>query len=198
MTVLKIILLGNCGQDPETRTFDDGGSVTNISVAHTEKWKNKQTGEPQERTEWVRVVFKGRLAEIAAQYLHKGSKIYAEGTLVTRKYQDKQTGQDRYSTEMVAHQLQMLDSRSDSQGGQQPQQQQQNQSQQQPQQNNQQQNYQQQPRQQQNYQQQPAQQNNQPAQQNNQPAQQQNNQQQQNQGTGNADPFLDDDMDIPF
>ena len=107
----KVILVGNLGQDPETRTFPDGGSSTNISVATSEGWKDKQTGEQKERTEWHRVVFNGRLAEIAAQYLNKGSKVYIEGSLRTRKYQDKQTGQDRYSTDIFARELLMLDSR---------------------------------------------------------------------------------------
>ncbi len=107
----KVILVGNLGQDPETRTFPDGGSLTNISVATSEGWKDKQTGEQKERTEWHRVVFNGRLAEIAAQYLNKGSKVYIEGSLRTRKYQDMQTGQDRYSTDIFAREMQMLDSR---------------------------------------------------------------------------------------
>ena len=117
--VNKVILVGNLGQDPETRTFSDGGQVTNISIATSESWKDKQ-GQPQERTEWHNIVFNGRLAEIASQYLSKGSKIYIEGKLKTDKYQDKQTGQDRYSTKVVAREMQMLDSRSDSQGGQPP------------------------------------------------------------------------------
>ena len=112
----KVILVGNLGQDPETRSFPDGGSLTNISVATSEGWKDKQTGEQKERTEWHRVVFNGRLAEIAAQYLNKGSKVYIEGSLRTRKYQDKQTGQDRYSTDIFARELQMLDSRGMSEG----------------------------------------------------------------------------------
>ena len=132
----KVILVGNLGNDPETRTFPDGGSLTNISVATSESWKDRQTGEQQERTEWHRVTFNGRLAEIAAQYLRKGSKVYIEGSLRTRKYQDKQTGADRYATDIVAREMQMLDSRQDmagSQGGgyQQPQQQGVNSSQQQ-------------------------------------------------------------------
>ena len=109
----KVILVGNLGQDPETKTFPDGGSITNISIATSEAWKDKQTGQQQERTEWHRVVFKGRLAEIAAQYLRKGAKVYIEGSLHTRKWQDKQTGQDRYSTDIVAREMQMLDSRND-------------------------------------------------------------------------------------
>ena len=111
----KVIIVGNLGNDPETRTFPDGGSVTNVSIATTESWKDKQTGQQQERTEWHRVVFRGRLAEIAAQYLKKGSKVYIEGSLRTSKYQDKQTGQDRYSTDVVAREMQMLDSRADGQ-----------------------------------------------------------------------------------
>lgn len=123
----KVILVGSLGQDPETRTFPDGGAITNISVATTESWKDRQTGQQQERTEWHRVVFRGRLAEIAAQYLRKGSKVYVEGSLQTRKWQDKQSGQDRYSTEINAREMQMLDSRSESgasnQAGNMPQQQ---------------------------------------------------------------------------
>ena len=117
--VNKVILVGNLGQDPETRTFPDGGQVTNVTVATSESWKDKQ-GQPQERTEWHRIVFNNRLAEIAAQYLRKGSKVYIEGSLRTRKWQDKQTGQDKYATEISAREMQMLDSRSDSQGGQPP------------------------------------------------------------------------------
>ena len=132
----KVILVGNLGNEPETRTFPDGGSLTNISVATSESWKDKQTGQQQERTEWHRVTFNGRLAEIAAQYLRKGSKVYIEGSLRTRKYQDKQTGADRYATDIVAREMQMLDTRQDmggQQGGyQQHQQQSQQQSQQQP------------------------------------------------------------------
>ena len=109
----KVIIVGNLGNDPEMRTFPDGGAITNISVATSEAWKDKQTGQQQERTEWHRVVFRGRLAEIASQYLRKGSKVYIEGSLRTSKYQDKQTGQDRYSTEVYAREMQMLDSRND-------------------------------------------------------------------------------------
>ena len=116
----KVIIVGNIGQDPETRSFPDGGSVTNISVATSEKWKDKQTGQPQERTEWHRIVFRSRLSEIAAQYLRKGSKVYVEGKLVTRKWQNQQ-GVDMYTTEIHALQMQMLDGRSE--GGQAPQQQ---------------------------------------------------------------------------
>ncbi len=115
--VNKVILVGNLGNDPETRAFPSGDMVTNITVATSETWKDKQTGQPQERTEWHRVVFHRRLAEIAGEYLRKGSKVYIEGSLRTRKWQDKATGQDRYSTEIVAREMQMLDSRQGGQGG---------------------------------------------------------------------------------
>lgn len=108
--VNKVILVGNLGADPETRFMPSGGSVTNVSLATSQSWKDKQTGQPQERTEWHRVVFFNRLAEIAGEYLRKGSKVYVEGSLRTRKWQD-QSGQDRYSTEVVANEMQMLDSR---------------------------------------------------------------------------------------
>lgn len=108
--VNKVILVGNCGQDPETRYTANGVAVTNVSVATSEVWKDKQSGQQQERTEWHRVVFFNRLAEIAGEYLRKGSKVYVEGSLRTRKWQDQQ-GQDRYSTEIVAGEMQMLDSR---------------------------------------------------------------------------------------
>ena len=106
----KVILVGNLGNDPETRYLPSGGAVTNISVATSDSWKDKQTGQLQERTEWHRIVFFNRLAEIAAEYLKKGSKVYLEGSLRTRKWQDK-SGQDRYTTEIVAGEMQMLDSR---------------------------------------------------------------------------------------
>lgn len=115
--VNKVILVGNLGNDPETRAFPSGDMVTNITLATSETWKDKQTGQPQERTEWHRVVFHRRLAEIAGEYLHKGSKVYIEGSLKTRKWQDKATGQDRYTTEIVAREMQMLDSRSAGQSG---------------------------------------------------------------------------------
>lgn len=108
--VNKVIIVGNLGQDPETRYTPSGSAVSNISVATSEVWKDKQTGQPQERTEWHRVVFFNRLAEIAGEYLRKGSKVYIEGSLRTRKWQDQQ-GQDRYTTEIVANEMQMLDSR---------------------------------------------------------------------------------------
>ncbi|MEQ8515609.1 MAG: single-stranded DNA-binding protein [Chromatocurvus sp.] len=116
--VNKVILVGNLGNDPETRYMPSGGAVTNISVATSEVWKDKQTGQPQERTEWHRIVFFNKLAEIAGEYLRKGSKVYVEGTLRTRKWQD-QSGQDRYSTEVIANEMQMLDSRGGQGGGQQ-------------------------------------------------------------------------------
>jgi single-strand DNA-binding protein len=106
----KVILVGNLGNDPEHRVLPSGGGVTNVSLATSESWRDKNTGEQQERTEWHRVVFFNRLSEIAAEYLRKGSKVYVEGSLRTRKWQD-QSGQDRYSTEIVAQEMQMLDSR---------------------------------------------------------------------------------------
>ena len=112
----KVILVGNLGQDPETRYMPSGNAVTNISIATSESWKDKQTGEQQERTEWHRVAFFNRLAEIAGEYLKKGSKVYIEGSLRTRKYQ-AQDGSDRYSTEIIASEMQMLDSRGDMGGG---------------------------------------------------------------------------------
>ena len=115
--VNKVILVGNLGNDPETRYMPSGGAVTNISVATSEQWKDKQTGQPQERTEWHRIVFFNRLAEIAGEYLRKGSKVYIEGALRTRKWQD-QSGTDRYSTEVIAGEMQMLDSRGGQGGGQ--------------------------------------------------------------------------------
>ena len=109
--VNKVILVGNLGRDPETRYMPSGGAVTTLSIATSESWKDKQTGQQQERTEWHRVVFFNRLAEIAGEYLKKGSKVYVEGSLRTRKWQDQQSGQDRFSTEIVASEMQMLDSR---------------------------------------------------------------------------------------
>ncbi|MDB4476112.1 single-stranded DNA-binding protein [bacterium] len=114
--VNKVILVGNLGAEPETRFMPSGGSVTNVRLATSETWKDKQTGQPQERTEWHRVVFFNRLAEVAAEYLHKGSKLYVEGAIRTRKWQD-QSGQDRYTTEIVGSEMQMLDSRGGSGGG---------------------------------------------------------------------------------
>ena len=112
----KVIIVGNCGQDPETRYLPSGGAVTNISIATSEAWKDKTSGEQQERTEWHRVVFFNRLGEIAGEYLKKGSKVYVEGSLRTRKWQG-QDGSDRYTTEIVASEMQMLDSRGGQEGG---------------------------------------------------------------------------------
>ncbi len=106
----KVILIGNLGQDPEVRYTQGGSAVANVSIATSESWKDKQTGEQQERTEWHRVVFFDRRAEVVGEYLKKGSKVYIEGRLQTRKWQDKE-GHDRYSTEVVANDMQMLDSR---------------------------------------------------------------------------------------
>jgi len=108
-SVNKVILIGNLGRDPETRYMPDGGAITNISIATTDKWKDK-AGEMQEKTEWHRVAFFGKLAEIAGEYLKKGSQVYVEGRLQTRKWQDKE-GQDKYTTEVVANVMQMLGSR---------------------------------------------------------------------------------------
>ncbi|WP_133131094.1 single-stranded DNA-binding protein [Legionella yabuuchiae] len=106
----KVILVGNVGTDPEVRYMPNGNAVTTLSVATSETWKDKQTGEKQERTEWHRVVCFNRLGEIAGEYIRKGSKLYVEGSLRTRKWQDQQ-GQDRYTTEIVASDIQMLDSK---------------------------------------------------------------------------------------
>ncbi|MGZ5034092.1 MAG: single-stranded DNA-binding protein [Usitatibacter sp.] len=114
-SVNKVILIGNLGRDPETRYMPDGGAVTNISIATTETWKDK-AGEKQEKTEWHRVAFFGKLAEIAGEYLKKGSQVYVEGRLQTRKWQDKD-GADKYSTEIVADRMQMLGSRAGMGGG---------------------------------------------------------------------------------
>ena len=107
--VNKVILLGTLGADVESKQFDNGGMVANVSIATSEQWTDKQTGQKREATEWHRVVFNGRLAEIAAQYLRKGSKIYVEGAIKTRKYQ-AQDGSDRFVTEIKAYSMQMLDS----------------------------------------------------------------------------------------
>jgi single-strand DNA-binding protein len=113
--VNKVILIGNLGADPETRAMPSGATAANIRIATSESWKDKESGENKERTEWHNVVFFGRLAEIVGEYLKKGSKVYVEGSLRTRKWQDKE-GNDRYSTEIVASEMQMLDSRG-SEGG---------------------------------------------------------------------------------
>jgi len=108
--VNKVILIGNLGVDPEVKYMPSGSAVANVRLATTDTWRDKQSGERQERTEWHRVVLFGRLAEIAGEYLRKGSRVYVEGRLQTRKWQG-QDGQDRYTTEIVANDLQMLDSR---------------------------------------------------------------------------------------
>ena len=116
--VNKVILVGNLGQDPEVRYMPNGNAVTNVTIATSDSWKDRETGQQQERTEWHRVVFFGKLAEIAGQYLRKGSKVYVEGALRTRKWQN-QSGQDRYTTEIVVDingQMQMLDSRGEGGG----------------------------------------------------------------------------------
>ena len=114
--VNKVIIIGNLGADPETRAMPSGTTVANLRVATSESWRDKQTGEQQERTEWHRVALFGRLAEVAGEYLRKGSQVYIEGSLRTRKWQDKQ-GNDRYSTEIVGNDLQMLGGRGGGAGG---------------------------------------------------------------------------------
>ena len=118
--VNKVILVGNLGRDPEVKYTASGSAVVNITVATSESWNDKQTGEKQERTEWHRVVFFRRLAEIAGEYLRKGSQVYLEGKLQTRKWQD-QNGQDRYTTEIVANEMQMLGARGADAGNRPPQ-----------------------------------------------------------------------------
>jgi len=117
-SVNKVILVGNLGRDPETRYTTGGEAVTNVSIATTDTWKDK-AGEKQERTEWHRVAFFGKLAEIAGEYLKKGSQVYVEGRLQTRKWQDKE-GQEKYTTEIIADRMQMLGSRSGAGGGEAP------------------------------------------------------------------------------
>lgn len=111
-SVNKVIIVGNLGRDPEIRTFPSGDQVANVTIATTDKWKDKQSGEMKEATEWHRVVFNGRLAEIAGQYLRKGSQVYVDGSLRTRKWTD-QSGVEKYSTEIRADQMQMLGARQD-------------------------------------------------------------------------------------
>ncbi len=106
----KVIIVGNLGQDPDTRYMPSGGAVTNFTVATNESWKDKQTGEQKDRTEWHKVAMFGRLAEIGAEYLRKGSQVYIEGKLRTRKWQDRD-GNDRYTTEIIADEMQMLGGR---------------------------------------------------------------------------------------
>ena len=110
-SVNKVILVGNLGRDPEVRYSPDGAAICNVSIATTSQWKDKASGEKREETEWHRVVMYNRLAEIAGEYLKKGRSVYIEGRLKTRKWQDKDTGADRYSTEIVADQMQMLGGR---------------------------------------------------------------------------------------
>jgi len=112
-SINKVILIGRLGNDPEMRYTQDGKAVANISLATSESWKDKQTGEKKEQTEWHRVVFFGRTAEVIGEYLHKGSLIYVEGRLQTRKWQDKE-GNDRYTTEIMGNEMKMLGGRSDS------------------------------------------------------------------------------------
>ena len=108
--IIKVIIVGNLGADPDSRAMPSGNAVTNISVATSDSWNDRDTGEKQEKTEWHRVVFFNRLAEIAAQYLKKGSQVYVEGKLQTRKWEDKE-GNERWTTEVVANQMQMLGDR---------------------------------------------------------------------------------------
>ncbi|QLG88430.1 single-stranded DNA-binding protein [Chitinibacter bivalviorum] len=113
----KVLLIGNLGKDPESRFLPSGGAVCNFSIATTESWKDKNTGSKQEKTEWHNITMYGRLAEIAGEYLKKGSQVYIEGRLQTRKWQDKQTGADRYTTEIVADEMKMLGGRGGAGGG---------------------------------------------------------------------------------
>lgn len=115
-SVNKVILVGNLGRDPETRYSPDGSAITNVSIATTDKWKDKTTGEQKEATEWHRVVFFNRLAEIAGEYLKKGKQVYVEGHLRTRKWTDKE-GHEKYTTEVVASEMKMLGSREGAGGG---------------------------------------------------------------------------------
>jgi single-strand DNA-binding protein len=118
--VNKVILVGNLGKDPEVRHTPSGSAVANVTIATSEQWKDKQTGDKQERTEWHRVVFFGRLAEIVSEYVKKGQQIYIEGSLRTNKWQD-QSGNDRYTTEIIASEMQMLGGKGEGGGGQQQQ-----------------------------------------------------------------------------
>ena len=117
-SVNKVIIVGNLGKDPELRTFPNGDQVANVTIATTDRWRDKNTGENREITEWHRVMFTGRLAEIAGQYLRKGSQVYVEGSLRTRKWTDQASGQERYATEIRADTMQMLGSRQGQGGGQ--------------------------------------------------------------------------------
>lgn len=115
--VNKVILVGNLGADPEVRYMPSGGAVTTINIATSEQWTDKTSGQKQERTEWHRVTLFNRLGEIAGEYLKKGSQVYIEGSIRTDKYQDKNTGEDRYSTQVIANNMQLLGGRPDSSGG---------------------------------------------------------------------------------
>ena len=112
-SVNKVIIVGNLGRDPAIRTFPSGDQVANVTIATTDRWRDKNTGENKESTEWHRVVFNGRLAEIVGQYLRKGSQVYVEGSLRTRKWTDQASGQERYATEIRADSMQMLGQRQD-------------------------------------------------------------------------------------
>ena len=114
--VNKVILVGNLGADPEVRYTPNGVAVANLNIATSSSWKDKQSGDMQERTEWHRVVFYNRIAEVAGEYLRKGSKVFVEGSIRTRKWQDK-NGMDRYTTEVIGNEMQMLDSKRDGMGG---------------------------------------------------------------------------------
>ncbi len=116
-SVNKVIIIGNLGRDPELKSLPSGQPVANFSIATSEKWKDKSTGETNEQTEWHNIIMFGKLAEIAGQYLKKGSSVFIEGRLQTRKWQDK-TGQDRYTTEIIANEMKMLGSRGDQSGSQ--------------------------------------------------------------------------------
>jgi len=116
-SVNKVILIGNLGKDPEVRYMPSGKAVANVSIATTDSWKDRTTGEKQERTEWHNLTFYSPLAEIVGQYLRKGSSVFVEGRLQTRKWQDKTTGQDRYMTEIVVNEMKMLGGKSDRSGG---------------------------------------------------------------------------------
>ena len=115
-SVNRVTLIGHLGRDPEMRTFPNGDQVANVTVATTDRWKDKTTGESKESTEWHRITFHARLAEIAGQYLRKGSQVYIEGSLCTRKWTDQATGQERYATEIRADNMQMLGSKQQSDG----------------------------------------------------------------------------------
>lgn len=115
-SVNKVVLVGNLGRDPEMRYMPNGNAVANFSLATTESWKNKQTGEYENQTEWHNLTVFGKFAEMCGQYLKKGAKVYVEGKIRTEKWQDKTSGQDRYSTKIIVSDLQMLDSRNDNQG----------------------------------------------------------------------------------